>query len=265
MFHLGRRILARTDHVLVRRGGFRWALDLDEGIDFSIYLLGSFEPRTIRSYPAVVRSGNTVIDIGANIGSHTLPLAKCVGSTGKVIAFEPTEYAFRKLQANLELNGELRERVVAEQIFLVADGEGKPAPTVYSSWPLVAEQGRHPLHLGMGMSTQGAGAETLDAYLARKGIAKVDFIKIDVDGYEATVLRGARVTLERNRPKIMMEFAPYLAEEAGESFVALIDLLTSLNYRAREVNTGRAIDLNSFRKSDFIGAGSSVNVLLEAG
>ena len=59
-----------------------WRLDLLEGID----LLGSFEPLTVRAYRGIVRPGDTVLDIGANVGAHTLPLAQLVGETCRVIA-----------------------------------------------------------------------------------------------------------------------------------------------------------------------------------
>ncbi|MSO73187.1 MAG: FkbM family methyltransferase, partial [Rhodospirillaceae bacterium] len=83
------------------RGGFRWRLDLGEGIDFSIYLLGSFEPITLGACRRLINPGDTVLDIGANIGALTLPMARMTGEAGKVYAFEPTAYAFEKLRANL--------------------------------------------------------------------------------------------------------------------------------------------------------------------
>jgi hypothetical protein len=74
---VARRILGRSSqNIEVTRSGIRWYLDLKEGIDFSIYILGGFEPSTLRLYNKLVKSGDVVLDIGANIGSHTLPLAR---------------------------------------------------------------------------------------------------------------------------------------------------------------------------------------------
>ena len=86
-----------------KRGGLRWMLDLDEGIDFSIFLLGSFEPDAVRCFEKRIKPGDVVLDICANIGAHTLRLARLVGSSGRVLAFEPTIYAYAKLRSNLEL------------------------------------------------------------------------------------------------------------------------------------------------------------------
>ena len=77
-----RRLAGRGPSTQVTRQGIRWAQDLREGIDFSIWLLGSFEPETVRCYQRLIRPGDVVLDIGANIGAHTLPLARAVGPSG---------------------------------------------------------------------------------------------------------------------------------------------------------------------------------------
>ena len=73
-------------------------------IDFAIYLGGMFERNTALALRKLVRPSSLVLDIGANIGAHTLRLANLVGSSGRVFAFEPTDFAYSKLQANLDLN-----------------------------------------------------------------------------------------------------------------------------------------------------------------
>ena len=85
----------------VARGGVNWRLNLTEGIDFSIYLLGAFEPITVAACARLIKPGDTVLDIGANIGALALPMARMAGPSGKVYCFEPTDYAFKKLTANL--------------------------------------------------------------------------------------------------------------------------------------------------------------------
>src|SRR5271170_1360120 len=71
------------DLVEVRRDGLRWQLDLREGIDFSIFLLGVFERSSVNVYRRLIRPGDVVLDIGANIGAHTLQFARLVGGAGR--------------------------------------------------------------------------------------------------------------------------------------------------------------------------------------
>lgn len=145
------------------RGGVRWDLDLSEGIDFAIYLLGGFELRTLKLYRKLVRPGAVVLDVGANIGAHTLPLAALVGPSGTVIAFEPTKFAFEKLRRNLELNPELRQRVRSLQMALLSQIDEPLPQSIYSSWPLDGSAAVHESHGGKLCATDGATVSTLDA------------------------------------------------------------------------------------------------------
>jgi FkbM family methyltransferase len=226
-----RRIVGGGDDVIVTRRGIRYHLDLSEGIDLAIYLQGQFEPATALACSRYVRPGQIVLDIGANVGAHTLSLARLVGYRGRVLAFEPTAYAYGKLKQNLALNPELARRVEPFQCFLgPTDDAGLPDAT-YSSWPLKGGERLHSGHLGQPMSTEGARMLSLDGVLAESAVAKVDFIKLDVDGHENGVLAGARETLRRDRPILLMEFAPYVLTEQGVSPLDLLAQLVPLGYR----------------------------------
>ena len=244
----------------VRRQGIVWALDLTEGIDLSIYLLGSFEPSVVRTYRPLVRAGDTVLDIGANVGAHTLPLARAVGPTGRVVAFEPTAWASAKLRANVDLNPELAGRIRAEQVMLTGAGDtGLPAG-IYSSWPLTTQGDLHPQHLGRLMSTDDAQVTSLDDYVTRNGVEKVDFVKLDVDGAEPDVLRGATATVTRHRPVIVMELAPYLYD-GTDRFEQLVDFLAGQDYRIERLRRGRPLPADAAVLRGLIPPGSSLNVL----
>ena len=144
------RTLAGKGNVGVfRRGGIVWE-HLKEGIDFAIYLRGGFEPAALREYRRVVKPGSVALDIGANIGSHTLRLAQIVGPSGRVYSFEPTDYAFQKQQRNLSLNHDLSKRVEAIQALLIGCSALQKPRAIPSSWPLDGASGTelHPVHLG---------------------------------------------------------------------------------------------------------------------
>lgn len=227
-------------HVNVRRSGIHWALDLDEGFDFAIWLLGAFERSTVAAYSRLVRPGMTVVDIGANIGAHTLPLARLVGPSGRVIAIEPTAWAVQKLAANLALNPALSAVVKVHQAMLVEKPQDRLADEIYASWPL-HDRNVHPKLRALPKSTAGASALTLDEVVRGEKLVRVDFIKLDVDGYEGSVLRGGLNTLKRDRPTMILELSPYLLAEKGERFADLLGMLDACGYRLHDLKAQRVL------------------------
>jgi len=158
---------------VVRRQGITWDLDLREGIDLSLFLFGSFQRHVADSVRRFAGADGVVIDVGANIGAVSLPMAARLPS-GHVYSFEPTAYAFAKLQRNLALNPELARRVTALNLF-AAD---RSAPTsdlvAYSSWPVAGahEADEHPVHKGVAKPAT-CGQTTLDAFAAERGLREI--------------------------------------------------------------------------------------------
>jgi FkbM family methyltransferase len=258
-----RRLWGLGNVVDTARHGVRWRLDLNEGIDFALYLFGRFEPETVRAYGRAVKPGDVVLDIGANMGSHVLFLADAAGPTGKVFAFEPTAYAYKKLTTNIALNPVLARTITAEQIMLVDDSAAPIPDAIYSSWPLSAPvDAQHPKHLGMPMQTTGARQMTLDDYLETVGAPTVRFVKMDVDGYECTVLRGAQKMLKRDKPLLLMEMMPYGLAEAGGSLEELLGLLSAAGYRPFRLD-GTPLPADASIATHIPAAGS-INVLCKA-
>jgi len=260
-----RRVAARGPDAQVRRGGINWHLDLREGIDFSIWLLGAFEPETVRCYKRLLKAGDVVLDIGANIGAHTLPMASMVGNRGKVYAFEPTDYAFAKLMENRSLNPGVLPLIQCLQCMLVVtEVAGAPTPKLYSSWPLKPDEGLHKLHQGRLMATAGAEARTLDSVVRSLDLRRVDCIKLDIDGFECKMLRGAGEVLRRWKPVIIMELAPYALEEQGASLGELLELLNGYGYRVFDLSTGAALVSDPRILGNQIPPGASLNVVARA-
>lgn len=257
-----KRAFGKGSSAKVRRNGVNWELDLREGIDFSIWLLGTFEPETVRCYRKLVSPGSVALDIGANIGAHSFFLADAVGSAGEVIAFEPTDYAFSKLQRNLALNPELATRMRCMQLMLVGEDDSEMSVRgLYSSWPLKTEPDLHTLHGGRMMSVSGAKALTLDAAVRQLGLDRVDFIKLDIDGFECGMLIGASETLARWHPTILMELAPYALSEQGASLRQLIELLRGHGYRLQRIDNRKPLQMDSRYLESKIPAGASLNVI----
>jgi len=255
----GRGAWCKGPRARVQRRGVAWDLDLREGIDFAIWLMGTFEPATVAACARLVRPGDIVFDIGANIGAHTLHLARAVGATGRVHAFEPTDWAREKLAANLALNPDLAARVVIVPAMLVAM-RGAAPPPLYASWPLDSAVAAHPLHGGRKMPATGANAVTLDDYVASAGLTRLDFIKLDIDGFEGGALRGARATLARFRPRMVLELSPHQLAEQGDSIEDLTALLDAMSYRLATLS-GRALPRDGAALRSLIMPGASLNAL----
>ena len=257
-----RRLLGLGPEVVARRGGALWNLDLREGFEFSIYAFGGIEIETSRAYRRLVKAGDVVLDLGANIGAHTLPLAQLVGDAGRVYAFEASDHAFARQQRNIALNPALAAHIVSLQALLVADPAAAKPKGIPSSWPLeeTGERDLHPVHLGQYHSVQAARPLRLDDWLVESGVSRIDFVKLDVDGYEIDVLRGGRELFKRYRPVLLMEFMPYIFPERGQTFAELLSLLRDFGYQAEDLS-GRPLPLNA-EVEQKIPQGGSINVVL---
>jgi FkbM family methyltransferase len=260
----GRKLLGEGNSAIVKRNGIRYHLDLSEGIDFSIYLLGAFEPGTQKTLQRLIKLGDVVFDIGANVGAHTLSIAQSVGAAGKVYAFEPADFAFAKLKRNLALNPELQARTFPQQILLAASSADLPEREIYASWPLESDGVVHPKHRGRLVSAEHAAVETLDNFVHREGIARLDLVKMDVDGHELPVLQGASETLRRFRPTLVMEMSPYIHEELHHFFGDFVDILKHANYELRNADTGKAVPLDTTELQRLIPDGASINVVAQS-
>jgi len=257
----GRGLVGKDNLATVRRGGLKWRLDLSEGIDFSIYLLGSFERSTVLALQKLVRPSDVVFDIGANIGAHTLGLARSVGPSGRVFAFEPADFAFAKLRCNLALNPELEARTFPQQILLAAEPAETAHQGIYASWPLKKDDSVHPKHRGRLVTSRGASIDTLDGFVERQGIDRLNLIKIDIDGHELPVLQGGLEVLTRFRPILVIEMSPYVHAENHHSFAALVALLRDGGYSLQDANASKSLPLDAAELEALIPDGASINVI----
>ena len=212
---------------IILRNNIKYEIDLNEAIDLGIFLGIKNENNLYRIKNFLnSNSKNVLVDIGSNVGSVTLPLAQLF-NLSTVISIEPTKFAFSKLKKNLKLNPILKSRVKLFNIFI--SNERKKVSFVHSSWKLKVKDKRHKVHLGTLKKTSNK-TKTLSEVLG-KIRKRIDFIKIDVDGYEINVLRSGKRIIKKYKPLIYFEFAPYLYKEFGYSPEILIDFIKKeLNY-----------------------------------
>jgi len=252
-----RRLAIRSPRIQVRRNQIFWNLDVSQAIDLSIYLTGKFEARTLKDILRCISRASIVIDIGANIGAHTLPIAKVLDK-GLVIACEPTEWAFNRLNANIELNPLLQSRVNAIQCGLTAVEGQKIESDIYSSWPL--NTAGHPIHGGVANTTFGAESITLDLLVERLKLPHIELVKIDVDGHEYSVLEGSRASINKFHPYLVMEWSPQQIQEFGHQPSDLRALLENLGYEPIKFKRSKIVKIH-WNDLELIPYGSSQNVV----
>lgn len=177
----------------------------------------------------VVKEGDYCIDIGANIGFFTLLLAKLVGATGHVLAFEPGTDNLAKLKKNIELNAIGNVTLIEQpawsrreklRFHLCADSTGSHALWDPGKFFANEETRRNP-------QSYEVEAVPLDDYVTRAP----KLIKIDTEGAEQRILEGAEITLRRYHPPfIIAEFNPSGSRELGCSGASLRDLMYGFGY-----------------------------------
>lgn len=213
----------------VKRQGIHWYLNLSEVIDFMIFLVGGFDKQGGKAFGIKLNPDDTIVDIGANIGSFSLVISKYLGDNGQVIAVEPSHYAYNKFKYNMSLNPILSKKIRPIQAFITR--KQFPIPDgIHASWDIQSETPRHPNHKGIMTSTQGAIGLSLDQLVNQFKLKKVDWIKIDVDGFEKDVLLGGQFVFKHYRPNIFMELCEYSLVEHHTSIEEILSFLIQFNY-----------------------------------
>jgi len=207
--------------------GIKYELDLSENIDSHLYFRGYWEKNTTKILEDILEPNFFVFEVGSNIGAHTFQIAKKL-THGKVYAFEPTQYAFTKLSRNYSLNKfdnidlnniALSNHERSERIKRNTDSSSLPFK---ASWDLKGKK-RNP-------SEENIIFETLDNFVLKRKVKRIDLIKIDTDGYELKVIKGGLDSLANFSPLIIIEIGNTL-NRVGDNIEDLIDILTGLNYK----------------------------------
>lgn len=220
----------------VVRDGITYDLDCREVIDHSIYM-GGWEPETLDFIRRFVKPGHTVLEIGANIGAHTLLLAKAVGAGGRVYAVEPTRYAREKLLRNRELNPGLVDRIAVLDYLITDHIDEEQRRSIKSSWRYA--------HQFEELKDEfvESPAITIDELWENHGEGRsVDVLKVDVDGYDYKALAGASGVIGRFKPVIFVELCEWAQRECGHSVRDIFELLEGHGYVARTLTGTTALN-----------------------
>lgn len=195
-----------------------------------------------------LKPGDVYVDVGANIGYYTLVAARCVGTTGRVISYEPDTDNFTLLNTNIALNAlpqvqcfpyALSDHNATGKLFLSPDNFGDHR--VYAS-----PGERHTRDITLVHGDEHLGALT----------QRIDFLKVDTQGAEYCVLHGLRKLLAQNRHhlRMMIEFCPYGIRHSGACGHDLVRLLETLNmqYHIIDHQQQRLIPAEAHHLTDWV-------------
>lgn len=175
----------------------------------------------------LLKSGMVVFDVGAHHGFYTLLASKRVGSQGFVVAFEPSPRELKRLRQHLTLNRCSNVRV---EPMAVSSGNGTADFFVVLGGLTVCNSLREP-QVGEPIATIQVPVITLDRYIENNGIREVDFIKIDTEGADLEVLKGASSLLQKlPRPIFMCELFDDVTKRFGYEASEIYEFLHDRSY-----------------------------------
>ena len=194
-----------------------------------LYVSGSFEPNEFVFLGEVLSRGSVFIDIGANEGFYTIYAARRVAREGRVIAMEPSPRELHRLQQNIAINR--LENVVVDRR---AVGRQRGTATLHVAD--AEHNGQNTLgdfgHNGVtAIEHIQVNLVDLDSLVAEHALARVDVVKMDVEGSELEVLSGAEDVLHKFRPIILFELFDASLRKQGASAPAVLDFLRARGYR----------------------------------
>jgi FkbM family methyltransferase len=215
--------------------GLNLALDLSDYASCMMFY-GVFSSELIQLLSLLVAAGDSVIDVGAQVGYISSHLARLVGPTGRVHSFEPDPNALARLRASTAANGQDWIR-----IFPVAAGRGASEIDFYVSptigWSTALEE----THL-TNLSRIKVRCAAIDELAAAGEIQRpVSFVKIDVEGYECAVLEGMQQLLSEDQPFVLSEVNPELLHANKQTTADLLGWLKRLGYRSYRVDAERSL------------------------
>ena len=214
--------------------GFRMQLDLADPEQLKVYFYGHYHERYEADLVQRLLSGDDVFwDVGANVGYFTLVAATALNHRGRIIAFEPGKNAYARLTENLALNP---WRNIQAFPVAVTDREGEAV------LHLAGDIADSSANLYQAAAAQ-AGCEVcrtvaLDYFLGEENLPRPHLIKLDAEGAELAVLKGAQQLINDSPPLWLMEMEEKNLRAAGASKAAVAEFLTGCGYRAAHLSKG---------------------------
>jgi len=209
-------------------------LDLTKDVDRILYLYG-FESENLKYFKKTIKKDDVVFDVGANIGIYSLVASKTIGQNGKVYSFEPADRAHSCLLKNIEIN-KFKNIVPIKKG--VSNYSGNATFNVCDD-DAYNSLGNEPMRKII--KTEKISVVTIDDFVKENNIKKVDVIKVDTEGAEYLVFKGADKTLRKHKPVLLFEYNRSVVKGYSNSLGDLTDLIKSLDYALYEFINGNLV------------------------
>jgi len=206
------------------RLNFSMLVDLRSTVECLAYYLGEYDSEYIRGLLRLFRPDWTVLDVGANIGFWTIPMASALRGGGRLHAFEPVASNFLRLVENVRRNG--LERVVQAHQLGLSDQDTVLRISLREGFANGAETGNAEIVIDQDdcrYECVDINVARLDDLAGSLGIDRLDFVKVDIEGYEDKFLAGARRAIQRFRPIILLEINDLCYERRGLDATAVFE------------------------------------------
>ncbi len=207
---------------------FQIVLNAQNGfIDNEIYWKGVYEEDILLFLKTQLKKGDAYVDIGANIGQHALFASQLVGLTGRVYAFEPNINIYEQFNKSIRASN-------IQNIQLYNFGLANKDEQLTLHINPINKGGSSLVAYAENMEKMSVTIKNGDVVL--KDVPRVDFVKIDVEGYEADVLEGLSELISRCRPKILLEFTPIFYNKKNENDgLRILNFLIDKKYSVRDL------------------------------
>lgn len=204
----------------------------DNYIEWNILSTGTYEDEINKLIRISLKEGGIALDIGANIGLQSIRMAKSVGERGRVISFEPLIYLQKKFVANISLNKVQNVTLIPYALSNIE------TDTEYN----INENGWNQGTFSLDNTLKGTLVQKIiirkgDLLPEIKNLARLDLIKIDVEGFEFHVMLGLRETIKKYRPRIIFEYDHNYWQKANQNIYECFNFLKAINYSIFQITS----------------------------
>lgn len=210
-----------NSYIEVERAGLRWVLNPADHVQQNLFWLGQHDRWDISHIKQMLPPNPVLCDIGANFGYYSVTLAASLKPDCRIFAFEPHPKTRTRLERHIALNQ------LGDLITVLPCALSDVAGTVQMS---LRESNSGAAHISQHGDTE-VEVSTLDSICADRQFSRLDFVKIDVEGFETRVLKGGSQCLQKLRPKLLVEMMPEQLERTGSSAAELASTLRDYGYR----------------------------------